>query len=226
MLQTKEQIKKAIVDYLGVLPKKASQVEEYTVSTISEKVKAESSKVEVAIAELKDEGLIDVRKVQLQVCVPKNPDGSQILATFANKKYITFSPYWSVSFGFAIFFCAILALGKSIQPPTEIIAVSDAYVTGLRYGIVGSFSFSIIGGMIIQNALTEFRRWQIVSEKIYKLITDLVKHSAYIFVPLFIVYCFLSSYYGQPVQAAVVATLLGVSVATSVGYEGLRRSKL
>jgi len=226
MLQTKEQIKKAIVDYLRLLPKKTTQVEEYTLSTISEKVKADSSKVEVAIDELEKEGLIDIRKVQLEICLPKNQDGSQILAIFANKKYITFSPYWAVSFGFALLFGAILALGNSIQPPAEITILSDAYVMGLRYGIAASFLFCIVGGMVIQNALTRFRRWQIVSEKIYKLIADLIKHSTYIFVPSFIVYYALSSYYGQPIQATGVVALLALSVGSSLGFEQLRRSKL
>jgi len=226
MLQTREEIKKAIIDYLKLLPNKTTQVEEYTLSAISEKVKADISKVEVAIADLKNDGLINVRKVQLDVYVPKNQDGFQILATFAKKEYITFSSYWAVFFGFALLFGAISALGNSIQPPAEITALSDAYGTGLRYGIIASFLVCILGGMIIQNALTKFRRWQIVSEKIYKLITDLVKHSTYIFVPSFIVYYALSSYYGQPIQATVVVALLALSVGSSLGFEQLRRSKL
>jgi hypothetical protein len=223
MLQTKEQIKKAIVDYLGLLPKKTTQVEEYTLSTISEKVKADSSKVEVAITELKNEGLIDIQKVQLEICLPRNQDGSQILATFANKKYITFSPYWAIIYGFALLFGAILALGDRVPGFTTLY---DAYVVGFRYGCLATFLACFVGGMVIQGALTRFRCWKILSEKIYKLVTNLVKHSVYIFVPLFIVYYALLSYFGQPIEATVVVALLALSVGTSLGFEQLRRSKL
>jgi len=223
MLQTKEEIKKAIVDYLRLLPKKTTQVEEYTMSTISEKVKADSSKVEVAVAELKNEGLIDVQKVQLEICLPRNPDGSQILATFANKKYITVSPYPAIIFGFALLFGAILILGERFPGFTTLY---DAYLVGLRFGSLATFLVCLVGGMVIQNALIRFRSWKILSEKMYKLITDLVKHSIYIFVPLFIVYYAVSSYFGQPIQATVVVALLALSVGSSLGFEQLRRSKL
>jgi len=162
--RAEEGIKKAIVSYLKLLPSKTTQVEEYTLSVISEKVKADISKVEVAMNELKDKGLIDVRKVQLDVYVPKDQEGSQILATFAKKKYITSSSYWAAFFGFVLLFGPMLVWGNSIQPPATITALADAHVTGLLYGMIASFLACVIGGLVIQNLLTRFRCWQITSD--------------------------------------------------------------
>jgi len=164
MLQTKEEIKKAIRDYLVDLPSKTKQFEGYTLSKISEKVKADSSKVDEAISELEEEGLLDSRKVQLDIYVPKTESGFEVLTTFAKKGYVSFSPYWAVFFGFALLFIGVYVWGDYLNLPTGMETLFDAYLMGIRHGIVGSFAVGLIGGILIQNALSKFRRWQIVDE--------------------------------------------------------------
>jgi len=225
MLKTKEDIKKAVLDYLVNRPRQAKQVEEYTASKISEVVKADISQVEEAITELEQENLLDSRKVQLDVYVPNTEEGFEVLTTFARRGYIAYSPYWAVFFGFALLFIGFSILGNYLSLPAQVNTLFESYLMGIRYGIIGSFVAGLLGGYIIQNALSKFRRWQIVSEETYETISSLVKYTAYLFVPLVIVYYVASRQLGYSFELSVVIVLLGISIASAFSYERIKRRK-
>lgn len=223
VLQTKEEIKRAIRDYLVNLPSKTKQVEEYTMSKISDVVKAEISNVEEAIEELEGEKLVDSRKVELKVYVPKTREGSQVLTTFARKEYITYSPYWAVFFGFALLFIGLLIGERNLTLPAQAETSFEAYLIGIRHGLGGSFAVGLLGGLVIQNILSKFRCWQIVSEEIYETISRLVKYSAYLFVPLVIGYYVVANQLGYQFELSIIFVLLGISVASAFSYERISR---
>ena len=225
MLQTKEEIKKAIRDYLVNLPSKTKQFEGYTLSKISETVKADSSKVNEAISELKEEGLLDSRKIQLDIYIPKTEGGFEALTTYAKKGYVSFSPYWAVFFGFALLSIGVYAWGDCLNIPTGIETLFDAYLMGIRHGIVSSFVVGLIGGILIQNVLSKFRRWQIVSEEAYETISSLVKYTIYIFAALGISYYVVANQLGYPVELSVVIALLGIAAASAIGYKQIASRK-
>lgn len=225
MLKTKEDIKKAVLDYLVNHPRKTKQVEEYTASRISEIIKADTSKVEEAIAELEEENLVDSRKVQLDVYVPKTEEGFEALTSFARRGYIAYSPYWAVAFGFGLLFIGVLILGNYLGLPAQVNTLSESYLMGIRYGIIGSFVAGLLGGVVIQNALSKFRRWQIVSEEIYETISSLVKYIIYLFVPFVLVYYIASKQLGYSFELGIVVTLLSIAIATAIGYKQLVKRK-
>jgi hypothetical protein len=216
MLSTKEQIKTAVLNHLKMLPTNNAQVEAYTLSSISESITADSSKVATALSELANEDLVTSRKVQLDVYVPKNQEGFRILSSFASKEYIGFSPYWAIVFVFGLFLVILLAFGNF---PNE------TYIVGVRNGAILSFLVCFFGGGILQNILIKFRRWQLVSEESYRTISDLIKHSLYAFIPPFIVYYLILTYYGRPLESTVIVGLLAISVACSFGYEQVKKTK-
>ncbi|OGH05843.1 MAG: hypothetical protein A2W22_06755 [Candidatus Levybacteria bacterium RBG_16_35_11] len=225
MLKTKEEIKKAVLDYLVNSPSKTKQVENYTLSRISEAVQMDVSKVKEALEELKNDNLVDSREVQLDVYVPKNQDGSKVLTFFAAKGFITYSPYWAVLLGIMMLFIGFSVWGHSLSLPAETTTLIEAYLMGIRNGIVGSFIIGWFGGYIIHEALGKFRRWQLVSEEDYETISSLLKYSFYIFVVLGISYYIISNQLGYRVELTSFLVLLGVSVASAFSYEGIKRKK-
>jgi len=222
MLRTREDIKKAILDYLGGLTDKTGQLEKYTLPKISEVVQAEISKVEEALSELEEEGVVDSRKVQLDVYVPQNQNGFQVLSIFAKKGYVFYSPYWAVFFGFALLFIGFSVWGNSLSLPAETETLFDSYLMGIRHGIMGSFVAGLLGGMFFQNMLSGFRRWQIIAEEDYKNISNVFKYSIYIFFALGVSYYIGSNQFGYPLESAVIIGLLGISVASAFSYEHIR----
>jgi len=138
MLRTREDIKKAILDYLVGLTDKTGQLEKYTLPKISEVVQADISKVEEALSELEEEGVVDSRKAQLDVYVPQNQNGFQVLSIFAKKGYIIYSPYWAVFFGFALFFIGFSVWGNSLSLPAETETLFDSYLMGIRHVLSSS----------------------------------------------------------------------------------------
>lgn len=199
-----------------MLPANNIQVEAYTLSSISESITADSSKVATALSELADEDLVRSRKVRLDVYVPKNQEGFRILSGFASKEYIGYSPYWAIIFAFGLFLATLLAFGNFNN---------ETYAVGVRNGAILSFVVCFVGGGILQNILIEFRRWQLVSEKSYRIISDLIKHSLYVFIPLLIVGYLILTYLGRPLESTAIVGLLGISVACSFGYEQVKKTK-
>lgn len=216
MLSTKEETKTAVLNHLKLLPASKTQVEAYTLSSISESINVDSSKVSTALYELDKENSVISRKVQLEVYMPKNEQGLRTLSSFASKGYIGYSSYWAMVFAFGLLLVALFAYGN----------FPDAkYTDGVRNGAILSFLVCFFGGGLLQAALTDFRRWQLVSEKSYRLVSDLFKHSAFLFVPLFVVVYLILSYYSKPLEPTVVIAMLALSVASSFAYEGLKRKR-
>lgn len=212
--------------HLKSLPQTNAQIEAYTLASISENIKIDSSKVSTALSELESEDAINSRKVQINVFVPKNEEGSRILSSFASKEFIGYSPYWASIFAFAIFIALLLAYGRfQFQTTSQTETFTDVYSAGVRNGAFLSFLISFTGGAILQIVLTKFRRWQLVSEKSYKLISDLIKHIAYVFVPLFFAVYLMLSYYSISLEPAIILGMLTVSIAFSSAYEGLKRKR-
>lgn len=225
MLKTQEEIKKAVRDYLVKLPSETKHVEEYTLSRISEAIKADISQIEKAIESLKEEEILDSQKIYLEVFVPKNEEGFGLITAFAKGRLIRFSPYWAITFGFALLYVGFRAWGNYLSLPADIYTLSEAYLKGVEYGIGYSFLVGLIGGIAIENLLTKFRRWQIVSDEVYAAISSLFKHSAYIFVPLGIGYYLIATQVGYPLEPSVFATLLGIAVAIAFGYRQTTKEK-
>ena len=223
--KTKEEIKKAIRDYLVDLSSKTEQVEEYTTAKLAEVVHVDVSQLEEPLSELKDEDVLDSRKVSLDIYIPKTRDGFNVLATFAKNGYVTYSPYWAIFFGFAFLFILIWGWGNYLEVPAQIESLPEAYLSGIRYGIVGSFFVGLVGGFFIQDALGRFRRWQIVSEETYKTVSSLLKHSAYIFVPLILAYYVTCNQLRYSAELSIVIALLALSVASAFGYEQIMSRK-
>jgi len=222
MLRSKEEIKKSVLDYLINRPRKTRQVEEYTASRISEVVKANISKVEEAITELEQENLLDSRKVHLDVYVPKTEEGSEVLTVFARRGYIAYSPYWAMSFGIGLLFIGLLIWGNSLTLPTQATTLFESYLLGIRYGIFGSFVVGLIGGQVIQNMLSKFRRWQIISEKAYEIVSSLFRYTAYVFVALFVIYYIVASQLGSPLDPSLIVALLAIATGLAVGYKQIQ----
>lgn len=225
MLQTKEELKRAIRDYLVNLPSKTKHFEDYTLSKISEAVNEESSTVDEAITELRDEGVLESRKVHLDIHLPNTDEGFEVLTTYAKKGFVSYSPYWAVFFGFALFFIGISLGEKYLTVPTGTGTLFDAYRVGIDHGIAGTFVIGLIGGYFIQKSLGKFRRWQIVSEETYETISTIIKHTIYIFVPLVGAYYVIANHFGYPLELGVVFGLIGAAAASAFSYDQLINSK-
>lgn len=224
MLSTKEENETAVLNHLKLLPANNAQVEAYTLSSISESLGIDSSKVDVAISDLVSDDLVISRKVQINVYVPKNQAGYRVLSRFASKEYIGYSPYWSMSFAFALLFVLILAFGN-FSAPSTVTTLNESYSYGVKVGVPLSFIVCLFGGLFFQYTLTKFRRWQLISEKSYRLLSDLIKHSVYTFVPLFVGAFLVLYLFGMSLQPTVAVGLLAISITFSLGYEGLKRRK-
>ena len=207
----------AVLNHLKILAENNAQVEAYTLATISKSIGEDSSRVETALYELEKENSILSRKVQLDVYVPKNQQGFQILSSFALKNYIRYSLYWATAIVFCLFFVTLLTFGNFS---------SETYTFGVRYGVVLSFFVCFFGGLGLQYVLTKFRRWQLVSEKSYRIISDLIKHSTYVFIPSFIIYYAIMTYFGRPLESTVTVALLALSVGCSLGYEQIKKKEV
>lgn len=225
MLQTQEEIKKAVRDYLAELPSKTKHVEEYTLSRISQVIKADISKVEEAIESLIEEKILDSRKIHLEVFVPKNKEGFGLITVFAKEKLIKYSPYWAIAFGFALLYIGFRAGGNHLSLPADIQTLSEAYLKGVEYGIGYSFLVGLVGGIVIENLLSKFRCWQIVSEEVYATISNLFKNIVYIFGALGIGYYLIANQIGYPLEPGVFAALLGIAVAVAFGYVQITKDK-
>lgn len=224
MLSTKEETKTAVLKHLKSLPESNVQVEAYTLSSISESVKIDSSMVSTALDDLENEDLIISKKVQINVYVTKNQDGSRILSSFALKEYIGYSQSWAFLFAAVIFFVLLMAFGSfQFQTTSQTETVSDVYTTGVHNGALLSLLTFFVGGVLLQTGLTRFRRWQIVSEKSYRLIGNLIKHSAYLFIPLLIAFYVILFYFSTPLEPTIILGLLTFSVGTSIAYEALKK---
>lgn len=225
MLQTQEEIKKAVRDYLVKLPSKTKHVEEYTLSRISEAIKADISQVEEAIKSLLGEEILDSRKIHLEVFVPKNEEGFGLITIFAKEKLIKYSPYWAITFGFALLYIGFRAWGNYMSFPADIHTLSEAYLKGVEYGIGYSFLVGLVGGIVIENLLSNFRCWQIVSEEVYATISNLFKHIVYVFGALGIGYYLIANQIGYPLEPGVFVTLLTIAVAVAFGYRQITKDK-
>lgn len=212
MLHTKEDAKKAILEYLIDAAKNKCSVEEYTLSKISEVVQADSTQIEKGIEELRDEGLIESRKVELDICTPKNDDGFKILAVFAKKGYITYSPYWAIIFSVLSFFIGYL-IWANFQT-----SLSEATRIEVPLAILASLGIGIVGGQVLQSGLSRFRQWKLVSVEAYRIVSTLIKNTAYVFLPL------LATYYGACIvwnyrfELTGVIALLAVSITVAFGW--------
>ena len=212
MLQTKEEAKKAIRDYLVDVANSKRPVEEYTLSKIADVVKADSTQIENAIEELKSEHIIEAHKVQLDVFIPKSKQGSQALTDFAKKGYIGYSPYWPVALSILLFLIGftIWVSYQSTLPSVNRIEIQES--------IIGSLVIGIFGGSVIQGIMAKFRRWQLVSEEAYRRISTLLKYSVYVFMPTVIGYLAFCSLISHSFDLAGVLAILAISVTVSFGY--------
>jgi len=228
MLKTRGEIKKEILNYLVDISGKTRQVEGYTLSRISEVIQTDISQVEKAMEELEEEGSVNSRKAQLNVYVPQTQDGFRVFSAFAKKGFISYSPYWASFFGFALLFIGFAIWGNYLSPPAQIETLFDSYLVGIRNGIMGSFVAGLLGGLLFQNVLSQFRRWQIIAEENYKTVSSILKYSIYIFAALGIPYYIGSNQLGHPLESAAIIGLLAISVASAFSYEYIknRRKKI
>lgn len=217
MLRTKEDTKKAILEYLMNAGKDKRVVEEYTLSKITEIVQADSTQIEKAIQELRDEKLIESRKVQLDIFTPKNEDGFKALAVFAKRGYITYSPYWAFIISVMSFFAGYI-VWASFQT-----SLSDASRIQIPQAILASLGIGIIGAVIIQDILSRFRKWQLVSERSYRGVSMLVRNTAYVFLPLLTFYYAACMTWNYRFELTGALTALAISVAVSFGYQRLEQ---
>lgn len=219
MLKTQAEIQKEVRDYLLNLPHKSKNAEDYTLSKISEVVSVDVTQVENALKELENEKIINSRRIQLQVYVPKNKYGFEVLAGFAKKEFITYSPYWAIVFGFVMLGIVVLSWEPYFIPPNELRTLTQAYLQGIKNGTLYSFIVGLLGGILIENLLSRFRCWQIVSEEAYEKISSLTKFIAIISIIFIGIYIIATDRIGQPVDLSIVATLFGASAGLGIAYK-------
>ena len=150
--------------------------------------------------------------------MPKNKEGFEVLTSFARGNFIKYSPYWAVVFGFAMLFIGFRLWGSLLNVPTGISELSEAYFRGIEYGIGLSFLGGLVGGFVLENLLSKFRCWQIMSEEVYTALSDFCKHIAYVFIALSVGYYIVANQSGFSIDPVGFLTILGIAVAIAVAY--------
>lgn len=217
MLATKEQVKQRIIEYLRSPQLATQDFRAFTRSQISHSVPAHAETLETALSDLERENVIATRQMNVQVYLPRDERGNNVLMELARTGFLSYSPYWSFLFGLAIVFLLIALYPLPIQVPNEVDTVTRAYRSGLMYGIGYSFLGGIIGGYLFQNLMSRFLRWQALYVNNYLIIATIAKRSVYLFILLSVIYYLGSVYLSYPFQQPVLAALLGVSVTVAFG---------
>ena len=208
-MKIKEDLKRAIMEYLEDKTAQKS-AEDLVLSKIAEEVKDDPERVEEALDDLESEKSVARHDIKLEVFLPKTGEGRKKLETLAKRKILTSSPYVAIIIALVVLFLIIPYLELKLPTNVEIDTLLDAFLQGVRSGIVYSGLVGLIGGYIIQNIFSRYLRWKAISIERHEVMMRIVKNAIYMTVGVLIIYWFLLRGLGYEVSLAVITILLNI----------------
>ncbi len=223
MVTTKEEVKKKIFSELKSLATKSASIEEFSRSRLEKSIKAHTELMDTALTELEQEDAIDSRTIQMQVYLPNNRYGKDILKEIARSGYLKYSSLSAALFALGILYLAVRYYPWPLEPPKDTQSFIDAYKAGVLQGVFFSVIGGLGGGYMIREGLSSFRKWQIISEESYAVIATVGKYT----IGLSIV--FLAAYYGltayvtheTKLDQTIVLGLIALAFAVASGIKTL-----
>jgi len=223
MSLTNEQIKSTILGHLNSLSAQAKGFEDYSLHNIMQAFPLFTKEQIVnALDELESEDVIESRRLEFDVFLPKKDKRTEaIVKNLAQRGLLTYSPFVGIFLVLGAAFVLVAFFTPPFSPPQSIVTLSAAYTQGIEVGIIASIIIAIIGGATLQNLLLKYRTNRIVHEETYEGVIRYTKFVGSLFTMLTVGYLVWADLTATVIQAEVIFTILGVSVAIVVGYDQL-----
>lgn len=221
LVLTKEEAKRRVLDYLESKAVEKSAFEDFTMPKIIAALQDNSKVIERALDELQQENLIEGRHMQVPLYVPTTRTGKGVRKTLAQSGFLTYSPYWATLFALGLLYLAVSYYPSPIKPGSDVINIDDAYKSGILAGVFYSGVAALILGYLIRRGVTEFRKWQIVSEEVYELVAKISKYTVYLSIGLVVAYYIASVYTGYPFEATIAVAIIGIIATTVTSIQGI-----